>query len=97
MVLLFIFTIMLSLLVINGIRINLGEEPLTAWRPISAWVGQFSSPGCRRRTQVVIEESAYWIHLGVVLVFLTELPGGKHFHVVTSIPAVFLRNLESPG
>jgi Fe-S oxidoreductase len=48
-------------------------------------------------TQKVIEEINYWIHLGIVLVFLTELPGGKHFHVVTSIPAVLLRNLEPPG
>jgi Fe-S oxidoreductase len=44
-----------------------------------------------------IGEVAYWIHLGVVLAFLTELPGGKHFHVVTSIPAVLLRNLDPPG
>jgi Fe-S oxidoreductase len=31
------------------------------------------------------------------MVFLVELPRGKHFHVVTSIPAVFLRNLEPAG
>ncbi|MBE9524645.1 MAG: (Fe-S)-binding protein [Chloroflexi bacterium] len=96
MVLIFIFTIMLGVLVINGIRINLGTDPLPAWRPVSAIFGRafasFSS-----KTQFVIEEIAYWIHLGVVLVFLTELPGGKHFHVITSIPAVLLRNLESPG
>ena len=53
--------------------------------------------GLGEGTQVVIEELSYWVHLGVVLLFLTELPGGKHFHVVTSIPAVFLRNLDSPG
>jgi len=96
MVLLFIFAIMLSLLVINGIRINLGEDPLAAWRPISAAIGQLFA-GLEEGTQIAIEEFAYWVHLGVVLLFLTELPGGKHFHVVTSIPAVFLRNLESPG
>jgi Fe-S oxidoreductase len=32
-----------------------------------------------------------------VFLFLTELPEGKHFHVVTSIPAVLLRNLEPRG
>ncbi len=96
MVLLFIFAIMLSLLVMNGIRINLGVDPIPAWRPISAAVGQLFA-GLDETTQVIIEEISYWIHLGVVLLFLTELPGGKHFHVVTSIPAVFLRNLEPPG
>jgi Fe-S oxidoreductase len=96
MVLLFIFTIMLSLTVMNGIRVNLGEDPIRVWRPISTAVGGLFS-GLDANTQVVIEELAYWIHLGVVLVFLTELPEGKHFHVVTAIPAVFLRDLEPGG
>jgi Fe-S oxidoreductase len=96
MVLMFIFTIMISLVVMNGVRINLGEDPIHAWRPISTIVGKIFD-GLDERPQRVIEESAYWIHLGVVLVFLTELPEGKHFHVVTSIPAVFLRNLEPRG
>ena len=95
-VLLFIFTIMLSLLVMNGVRINLGKDPLAAWRPISAVVGQLFA-GLPAGSQVVIGEFAYWVHLGVVLLFLTELPGGKHFHVVTAIPAVFLRNLKARG
>ena len=96
MVLLFIFTIMLSLLVINGIRINLGVDPLSQWRPISRMIGSLFA-GFTDGTQRTIEEIAYWIHLGVVLVFLTELPGGKHFHVVTAVAAVLLRNLESKG
>jgi Fe-S oxidoreductase len=96
MVLLFILAIMISLLVMNGIRINLGEDSLSAWRPISSFVGTLFA-GMAAGTQEMIEEVAYWIHLGVVLVFLTELPGGKHFHVVTALPAVFLRNLEPPG
>lgn len=96
MVLGFIFTIMLGVLVINGIRINLGTDPLPTWRPISALVGSIFA-GLDPGAQFVVEEIAYWVHLGVVLVFLTELPGGKHFHVVTSLPAVLLRNLQSPG
>jgi len=96
MVLLFIFTIMLSLLVMNGIRANFGEDPLSAWRPVSRLVGQIFV-GLPAATQTIVEEVAYWIHLGVVMIFLTELPGGKHYHVVTSIPAVLLRNLDPPG
>lgn len=95
-VLLFILIIMISLLVMNGIRINLGEDPVAAWRPVSTLVGGLFA-GFSAGAQTVIEEIAYWIHLGVVLLFLTELPGSKHFHVVTSIPAVLLRNLEPPG
>lgn len=95
-VLLFIFTIMLSLLVINGVRINQGVDPIPQWRPISRVVGSIFA-GLAEEPQRTIEEIAYWIHLGVVFVFLTELPGGKHFHVVTSVPAVLLRNLEPRG
>jgi Fe-S oxidoreductase len=96
MVLMFIFTIMLSLLVMNGIRINFGQDPLHVWRPISTVVGKIFS-GVAAGTQEVIKEIAYWTHLGVVLLFLTELPEGKHFHVITSVPAVLLRNLEPHG
>jgi Fe-S oxidoreductase len=96
MVLGFIFTIMLSLLVMNGARINLGEDALHAWRPISKAIGSLFL-GLQAPIQVVIKEAAYWVHLGIVLLFLTELPQGKHFHIVTSVPAVLLRNLERPG
>ena len=97
MVLLFILTIMLGLLVMNGIRQNLGTDPVARqWRPISAFIGSLFA-GLSEGTQYVIEQAAYWVHLGVVLIFLTELPGGKHFHVVTAAFAVLLRDLEHPG
>ncbi len=96
MVLLFILTIMISLLVMNGIRINQAVDELAAWRPVSRLVGSLFA-ALAPAAQKVIEEVAYWIHLAIVLIFLTELPGGKHFHVVTSVPAVLLRNLKPPG
>jgi Fe-S oxidoreductase len=95
-VLIFILTIMAGLLVMNGIRINLGADPVPDWRPISRIVGRIFA-GMDEQGQIIVGEVAYWIHLGIVLIFLTELPGGKHFHVVTALPAVFLRNLEPPG
>jgi Fe-S oxidoreductase len=96
MVLLFVLTIMVSLQVMNGIRIELGDDPVAGWRPVASAVGTVLA-GLGETVLKTIEEVAYWIHLGVVLAFLTELPGGKHFHVVTSIPAVLLRNLDPPG
>jgi Fe-S oxidoreductase len=95
-VLSFILTIMLSLLVMNGIRINLAEDSLANWRPISRAVGSIFA-GLNEGVQAVIGEGSYWVHLGVVLLFLTELPLGKHFHIITSLPAVFLRNLQPAG
>jgi hypothetical protein len=37
--------------------------------------------------------AAFWLHLAIVLAFLNFLPLGKHFHVLTALPNVFLRSL----
>jgi Fe-S oxidoreductase len=94
----FIFLIMSSFLVLNGVRMNLGEANVAdaRWQPISNAIGG-GLADLRVETQHLIHEIAYWIHLVVVLAFLALLPVGKHFHVVTSLFSVFLRNLEPPG
>lgn len=92
----FILVIMLSLLTMNASRISLGEDPIYTWRPVSTAVSRLFAQ-FEEQTLKIINETSYWIHLGVVLVFLTEIPTGKHFHVVTSAPAILLRNLEPPG
>jgi Fe-S oxidoreductase len=38
-------------------------------------------------------QAMYWAHAVLVLAFLNFLPFGKHFHVLTALPAVFLRRL----
>lgn len=97
LVLVFIFTIMVTLLCSNGIRQNLGAAHVAAgWQPISALLGK-PFAGLSPHAQEIVEQACWWVHLGVVLVFLTLLPLGKHFHVVTSIFNVLLRNLQPPG
>jgi Fe-S oxidoreductase len=39
----------------------------------------------------------FWIHVSLVFLFLNYLPYGKHFHVITSLPNVVLRDLNPPG
>ncbi|MBM4129862.1 (Fe-S)-binding protein, partial [bacterium] len=39
----------------------------------------------------------YWAHIVLVLAFLNYLPFGKHFHVLTALPAVYLRRLTPSG
>jgi Fe-S oxidoreductase len=97
LVLSFIFTIMISLLCMNGIRLDLGESPVAAaWQPVSKAAGLLFA-GLSEAAQKSLYEVFYWIHLGVVLTFLTLLPGGKHFHIITSTFNVFLRNLAPRG
>ncbi len=40
---------------------------------------------------------SYFVHIIGIIAFLNYLPYGKHFHIITSIPSVFFRNLEPAG
>lgn len=44
-----------------------------------------------------LSTAGYWAHAVLVLVFLNLLPYGKHFHVITVVPNVFLQNLGPRG
>ena len=48
-------------------------------------------------TLILIAHVGFWLHAGLPLLFLNLLPYSKHFHVITAIPNVFVRNLEHPG
>lgn len=39
----------------------------------------------------------FWSHVVLLLAFLNYLPFGKHFHVLTALPAVYLRRLSPSG
>ncbi len=41
--------------------------------------------------------SAYFLHIGCILGMLNFLPYGKHFHIITGIPNVFLQKMEPYG
>jgi Fe-S oxidoreductase len=45
----------------------------------------------------VLLHIGFWTHSVLVLLFLNLLPYGKHFHVITSIPNVFFRDLRPYG
>jgi Fe-S oxidoreductase len=40
-----------------------------------------------------VGQAGFWIHLCIILLFLNFLPFGKHFHIITGLPNVFLRSL----
>ena len=46
---------------------------------------------------VVLARLGFWTHCTLVLIFANILPYTKHFHIITSIPNVFLSNLEPAG
>ncbi len=44
-----------------------------------------------------MELLSYWTHILSILIFLVILPRSKHFHIITSIPNVFLGNVSLTG
>lgn len=87
--------LMISALVLQGIRINLGDEP-AAWRPFSILVGGLFA-GLPRATQTLIHGLAYFTHLFIVLGFLVYILYSKHLHIVTAFLNVFFYDLRPKG
>jgi len=97
LILCFILTLMLTDFVNDGIHFIRHGFPESAWAgPVSFYVGQ-ALQGLSPTALSVLEAVSYFLHIGVVLLFLNFLPYGKHFHVITSLPNVFLRNLKPYG
>ena len=65
------------------------------WTPISVGAATLIS-GLSAEANTVILVVMFWIHIITQLVFLNVLPTGKHFHVITSLPNVFLKSLGYP-
>ncbi len=66
-----------------------------SWTPITrvaalftCWMGPDTTGG--------IMATMFWLHIITQLTFLNFLPLGKHFHVITSLPNVFLKSLDYP-
>ncbi|MBI4402936.1 MAG: (Fe-S)-binding protein [Deltaproteobacteria bacterium] len=100
LILLFIALIMLSGLLYDAGRIvylaSMEEIELESlWQPISRLLA--APLADQHELAEWISKSAWWIHNVVVLAFLNVLPRSKHFHIITSLPNVFLSKLEPKG
>ncbi|MCB9233714.1 MAG: (Fe-S)-binding protein [Bacteroidia bacterium] len=96
-VLIMTFLLMVSLLEMNlGYLLVTPADEVVGMYPITgALAGSFSGLG--EGAQHLIFESGWWIHIVLVLLFLNLLPYSKHFHVMASIPNVFLMNMGPKG
>ncbi len=76
-----------------GAEIHQGFNP---WSPAGSffkWLLEDSNPG----TLIFFATAGFWTHATLPLIFLNLLPHSKHFHVITAIPNVFVRDLNPPG
>lgn len=68
------------------------------WEPAGSVVASVLSPmGFSDGILNVIRHAGFWTHAVLVLVFLNILPYSKHFHIITAIPNVYLRDIDPPG
>ena len=79
-----------------------GAERLAAGVPWS-WglpagsIGAALLAGVDPGVAAAIGTASFWLHLVIVLVFLNFLPFGKHFHVITALPDVYVQRLPPRG
>ncbi len=78
-------------------RLTAGMDSSLAWSAPAGSLGAALLSGLDPGVASAIGVASFWIHLVIVLVFLNFLPFGKHFHVITALPDVYLQRLPPPG
>lgn len=87
--------LMLTDMLYEGSGLLLAKTPagradwLPAARLAADWVSS-AGPGLLQSIHVW----TYWLHLTAFFFFLNFLPLGKHFHIITALPNVFLRKMR---
>ncbi len=100
LILTFISTIMISGFFYDAGRLTMfASDPElageAAWSPVSNMISRLFAGDIPMAENV--STIAWWVHNLVILSFLNLLPLSKHFHIITSIPNVFLGKLEPRG
>ena len=87
--------LMLANFGLHGAEIALGTEPAAAYLPVSGFVASvILTPFSALLMPVAV--FCWWLHAGLLIIFLNYLPRSKHMHILTAIPNCYLRSLEKP-
>ena len=97
MILGFISGIMITLLLSRAAQFAIEHEAASApgavlSHTIAGWLAQ-APPYARR----AVFEASWWGHLLIICAFLTWIPEGKHLHLITLVPNIFLRKARPRG
>jgi len=84
--------LMVTDITIDASAIVLGEET-AYWLP-AAHSASYLLYGLGEDTLRALYQWNYWLHILTIMFFLNYLPLGKHFHIITAVPNVFLRKLK---
>jgi len=97
LILLLIALLMITDFLLSGTEAALGQIGPEQWKSPAEVVFGAALGGLMPASLWLIEQFSWWIHFAALMYFLNLLPLGKHFHVLLSIPAVYLRRLTSHG
>lgn len=96
LVLIFIGTLMISVLLGNGMDlIWQGHEPSVS-EPVAGFIATIFA-GLSKPIATTIFYFSWWIHLIVLLTFLVYVPQSKHAHLIAGPLNVFFNRLDAPG
>ncbi len=96
LVLIFIGSLMLSVLFGNGMSIIWHEHSLTWTEPVASAFA-FLLGGINETVAIALFYVSWWIHLLVLLAFLVYVPQSKHAHLIAGPANVFFTRLSNPG
>lgn len=89
-----ILSLCLSDFTFEGARVVLQQKfGLAKHVPAGTFMAAATAPlfwGLSQNALLLVEGASYFIHIALILGFLNFLPYGKHFHIITAIPNVFL-------
>jgi Fe-S oxidoreductase len=96
-ILLWILGIMLSLWLLNAVRIATGvNESPAAWTPASHALAPLFD-GLSASAQGFLERTFVWTHILLILGFLAYIPYSKHLHILVSEFNVFFSSTKKRG
>ena len=94
LILAFICGLMLTDMMFDGAGMVAAGEPAAWWAPSgSLAAAAYRSLGLSAAAVGALGQAGFWAHLAIILVFGNLLPYGKHFHIITALPNVYLRAL----
>lgn len=100
LILSFIGNIMLSSFLYDAGRAVLNwQDPSTqaemAWSPFTSLFVSLIGPNLESAR--ICSVLGWWIHNGIIIVFMNLLPRSKHFHIITGMANVFFGKIEPKG
>jgi Fe-S oxidoreductase len=90
-------TLMLAYFGMHGAEIALGIEPAARALPVSSALAGLLTRFGHASDFGSVAAGAWWLHTAVLLFFLNYLPYSKHMHILSAIPNVYFKALETPS